>query len=191
MAVHFHKFRAEQCGFVAARSRADFYDDVVVLVGVFGQHGNFEVVHVAVESFAQLVELLFKHFAHFGVLFHGQHFGALVKMVLVSGVNFETLDYRLQIGMFFGQSLERRLVGNNFGTRQHITYFVITGFDFLEFCEHSFADFHISFLFAARNILSAPSISLKISVSNPSNNAATSFACPIPNSHHNSPPSAR
>ena len=74
--VHAENFGGEQRGFVAARAGADFEHDVLLVVGIFGQQQNFQVLLDLHDLRFQTLNLMPGHLAEFGVGFR-QHLARL------------------------------------------------------------------------------------------------------------------
>lgn len=183
----------KSAGFVAARASSYLHDDVVVLVGVFGEQGYFQFLRVFVQFAAQSLRLLFQEFPHLVIALGGEHILALLKLPLVGEISFIFLGGGSDVGMFLGIIFERILIGHHFGTRQKLPELGIPRFELVQPQKQLFAHFHAfasSFLLA-ESILSLPCISRYISTSNAANSSFRASACPTPNSRNRTPPSAR
>ena len=81
--IHFHQFGAEKTCLFTTCATTDFNDNVVVLVGVFGEKCNLQVVFVLFEDVAQFVLLCLQKVTHIGVCFDGKQFLTILKLLFV------------------------------------------------------------------------------------------------------------
>src|SRR5262249_42493191 len=87
--VEAKEFGSEQRSFVAAGAGTNFKHNVLLVVGIFGNEKEFQVLFGLDDALLELRELLLRVFAKFGIRFRGKHlsaFGDALLQVLVFAI---------------------------------------------------------------------------------------------------------
>jgi hypothetical protein len=75
--VHAEDFGGEESGLVSAGAGADFEDDVLLVVGIFGQQQDLQLFFDGGDARLQLVEFFLGVGAHLGIFLVGEHGAAI------------------------------------------------------------------------------------------------------------------
>ena len=112
--VHPEKVRAEQGSFFAAGACAYFQDDVLIVVGVFGQQRDLQLFRQLFGLFLQLGQFFLGHLAHLvvGAEFV-QHFLGGRQLFLHLFIFLIFLDDGLHLAQFLDLRLPEGLVGDD------------------------------------------------------------------------------
>ena len=116
--IHAQKIRPEQRRFLAARARAHFYYNVLVVVGILGQQHNFKLLAQFMLLRAQPVKLLVYHFAHCCVVRFLQHGPAAFYFRIRRHVFVVCVHYVRQPRLLLAQLAVAVLVAYNRGVAQ-------------------------------------------------------------------------
>ena len=110
--IHAEDLRCKQRCLVAARSRANFENYVLLVVGVLGQQQNFDLFFELRFSRRQRDDLFLGHGAHFRIALrqHGARFGQSLAHLLEFA---KLLDRRFQLAQGTAGLLILFVVGNN------------------------------------------------------------------------------
>ncbi len=132
MPVHLHKLGAEQRSLVSARARAYLHNNVVIFVGVLGQHCKLYFLYVPLERLAQLVRLLPRKILHFRVGFCGDNGIAILEVAFMPLVFRVLLHYRHKVGMLLRQRPELLLIGKYLRLGQAVANLAVACFYFIQ-----------------------------------------------------------
>src|SRR5579863_9007752 len=100
--IHAEDFSGKERGFVAAGAGADFQNDVLLVVRIFGQKQRLQLFFYATDTAFQFVEFLLRVGAHLGVFFIGEHRLAvgntLLKIFVFSVFLYNGRDFAVRPG---------------------------------------------------------------------------------------------
>jgi hypothetical protein len=133
--VHAEDLGYEEGGLVAAGAGAELEDDVLLVVGVFGEEQEFELLFYRRETRLKGVELGLRHLFHFGIRVgeHGFGFGdAFLDLAVLA----EFFDGWFHIAVLLGDGLELLLVLDQGGVGHLAAQIFIAGFELVEAVEH-------------------------------------------------------
>ena len=116
--IHAEKIAGENAGLVAAGAGADFDDDVFVVVGILGDKQQLQFALDLLLAGGELAFLFLGHVAHVGVFGLDDHL-ARAGEVLFDLLELAVLvDDLFEFGVLFGELLEARGIGDDFGGGQ-------------------------------------------------------------------------
>src|ERR1022692_4100060 len=127
--VHAEDFGGEESGFVSAGAGADFEDDVLFVVGVFGQQQDFQLFFDGGDAGLQLVEFFLSVSAHLGIFFVGEHsftFGYAAREILVFAI---LLDDGRDLAVRLGSLLVSSRVVDDIRRSESAGQLFVAGFD--------------------------------------------------------------
>jgi len=131
--VHAEEFAGEKRGFVAARAGADFDDDALVVVRIFGEKQEFQFAFDAVATLDELSFLFLRHVPHIRIFGFDDHFvGA--REVFFNLLVFAVLanDF-LEFGVLLGELLQARGIVHDFGGGKLLGHFFVARVELIEF----------------------------------------------------------
>src|SRR5207248_11300230 len=127
--IHAGNFRGEQSRFVASRARANFEDDVLLVVGIFGQQQHLEFFLDLADARFELVELFLRVGPHLGIFLVGQNRLALGDALLQVFVLAILLYYRRDVAVRLRGLLVFRRVTGDLGRGERLRQLFIAGLD--------------------------------------------------------------
>ena len=127
--VHAIQFAGKERGFLAARPGAHLDDDVLVVVGVFGQEQHLELLFQLGVLLLQLGHFQLGQFLHVGVAVVLRQFLVLLDLLFHTLKTAERLDQFLQLAALLGQLVETRIVGDDLRVSHQPIQFIVAGRD--------------------------------------------------------------
>ncbi len=103
MYIHPIDFRGKERRFIAARARAYFDDNVLIIIRVFGKKQYFQLLLQFFHSFFRRRQLFFQHFPHFFIGLAIQHGKAVLNILTAFPIFLISLHNRRQIALFLHQ----------------------------------------------------------------------------------------
>ena len=113
MHIHAVNLRCEQRRFVSARTCADLYNYILVIIRVFGQQQNLQLLLQRFHPLPVLVQGLLYHFPHLFVAFPVQQFQGVRDFLIAFLVFRVRVHDGSQIALFLHQLPEPLLVGGH------------------------------------------------------------------------------
>ena len=118
MDVHPVDFGGEQGRFIAAGPRPDLHNDVLLIIGVFGDQQDLQLFLQAVQLLFGAADLLPGQLAHLFVVFLLQEHPGFLQIIRNTAETGIGLHQRSQVALFLHQPAETSLVGQDTGTGQ-------------------------------------------------------------------------
>ena len=147
--VHTADFVGKQRRFFAACARADFDDNVFVVVGVLGQKQHLQLLGKFGNAFFLHGNVLVKHGKHVLVRFAADGFQIVRKLTLRLFVLFVGFHYGRKGAVLFDEFFPTVVVGNYFRLGDFFRKKVVSVYQFVKFVCHIFSCLGWIFLLAA------------------------------------------
>ena len=122
-AVHFGG--KKRC-LISAGAGADFYNNVFIIIGVFGEQKDLQFLFQLLYAFFCFAVFFFEQFAHFFIGFGFQHKEAVLRILFCFLIFSVAFHNRSQITLFLHQSPEPVLVGRYGRLVQFVHDFLIS-----------------------------------------------------------------
>ncbi|MCG3162252.1 MAG: hypothetical protein JMDDDDMK_03493 [Acidobacteria bacterium] len=134
--VHSQDFSREQAGLFAASSGADFKDDVLLVVRVFGQQQDFQFFFDRRATLFEFGQFGGGQFAHLFVVGVAHQFLCASNIAVELPHLAEFFDHRLKLAALFGQFGVTRLIAYDGRIGHLLRQFFVSSFDGFEFLKH-------------------------------------------------------
>ena len=115
-AVHPEQITGKNGRFVTTRTGADFQITVTLIVRIFWQQQDLQLLLQLLDAVFRSIQLILRHIAHFGII--EQLFGGRQILLCLLPIT-ETLHHIGQLGILFGQCTKALLIGNHRRLTQH------------------------------------------------------------------------
>ena len=156
--LHIHPvyLRREKSRFVSAGSGADLHDNILVIVGVFGQEQDLKLMLQFFHLFPRVSQLFLQHLSHFLVFFFVQHRETVLNGFFIFLIFSIGIHYRLKLALFLHKLLKTVLVICHSRLAQLIQDLVKTDQQILQFIKHIYPPELSCYIFCPSTTLSSP-----------------------------------
>ena len=120
MHIHTVNLRGKQSRFIAARSCPDFHNDILVIIGVFRQKQNLQLIFQLFNALSGCGKFFLKHIPHILIGLLLQHRQRILHILFTFFILFIRLHQRGKVALFFHQLTEMLLVIRDPRLRQFI-----------------------------------------------------------------------
>src|SRR5581483_1209012 len=134
--IHAKEFRGEESGFVASGAGTDFEDDVLFVVGIFGQEQDFEFFFNSADAALESIQFFLRVCAHVWILFVGEESFAFRNPSFQIFELAVLFDDGRNFAMRFGGLLVFGGVIYDFGRGEGVRQFLVAGFDLVKALKH-------------------------------------------------------